>query len=86
METWLNPIFGSRHYKNFFVLHLERTDTTDIKIIVALLGFMRSVMRGLGAPQLAKIWEVFASLAPSAPRTTKASPAKPPHLCGGGGA
>ena len=84
MRTWLSYLLGVRQYKRFFVLHLERADTTDIQNIVALGRFMRSVMRGLGAPPLAKIWEVLASLAPSTPRTTKASLATPPHLVVGG--
>lgn len=84
MRTWLSYILALRHYKSFFVLHLERIDTTDVKNIVALRIFMRNVMRGLGAPPLAKIWEVLASLEPSAPRTTKASLAPPPQLIVGG--
>ena len=61
METWSNPIFVSRHYKSFCVLHIERAASTDIKSIAALQVVMRSMMRGLGAPQPAKLWEIFAS-------------------------
>jgi hypothetical protein len=84
METWSTPIFGPRHYKSFCVLHIECAASTAVKSIVARQVVMRIMMRGLGAPQLAKIWEVLASLALSAPRTTKTSLATPTHLIVGG--
>lgn len=51
-----------RQYKSLCVLHLERTAPLDSRINVALLSITLRVMRALGGPQLAKLWEVSSSM------------------------